>query len=257
MLLSSLILPIEAEQKPDPHHVQGWFYSLIYKIEPELHDSHSLQPFTLAVGGSSGSFWLRITFISEALYSALSPKLYILSGQEIRLGNSRVRVKTVIHDKHPWAGLSTIPRLFQGEATSDFPFRFATPTFFKRKGAHYPLPEPLLVFGSLSSRLFAHSTLESPGWLPEAIGRMTLRAYTLRTHPIEHEVRAVGFTGRAIFHLPRASEEEARWLTALWRFAFFSGVGAKTTLGFGQVKPYAPRKSPVGGEDGQSGQDEN
>jgi len=257
MLLSSLVLPIEAEQKPKLQHIQGWFYGLLYEVEPELHDSHSPQPFTLAVGGSGGSFWLRITFIDEMLYSALSPKLYILSGQEIRLGNSHVRVKTVVHDKHPWAGLSTIPRLFQGEATSDFPLRFATPTFFKRKGAHYPLPEPQLVFGSLSNRLFAHSTLEPPDWLPEAIGRVTMRTYTLRTHPIEHEVRAVGFTGRAVFHLPRAGEEEARWLTALWRFSFFSGVGAKTTLGFGQVKPYAPRKSMEGSKDDKSEQAEN
>jgi len=252
MLLSSLVLPIEAELKPKPQHMQGWFYDFLREVRPELHDSQSPQPFTLAVGGNSGNFWLRITFIDETLYSILSPKLYALNKQKIRLGNAQVRIKTIIHDKHPWAGLSTYPRLFQGETTSDYPLRFASPTFFKRKGAHYPLPEPRLVFGSLIDRFRAHAPVEPPDWLSETLTRTTLRTYSLRTRGIEHEVRAVGFVGRAVFHLPRASEDEMRWLGALWKFAFFAGVGAKTSLGFGQVKPYSPNRPSEEEIDGQS-----
>ncbi|WP_126212190.1 CRISPR system precrRNA processing endoribonuclease RAMP protein Cas6, partial [Thermus scotoductus] len=35
---------------------------------------------------------------------------------------------------------------------------------------------------------------------------------------------------------------ELAWLWALGRFAFYAGVGAKTSLGLGRVKVFSPRK---------------
>jgi len=119
---------------------------------------------------------------------------------------------------------------------------FKTPTFFKRKDAHYPLPEPRLVFGSLLSRFQRFAPVSPPEDLHGVFDRLTFRGYHLRTQSAAHEVPAPGFVGRAVFHLPRATEEEARWLSALWRFSFFAGVGAKTTMGFGLVRPLPVRE---------------
>jgi CRISPR-associated endoribonuclease Cas6 len=52
------------------------------------------------------------------------------------------------------------------------------------------------------------------------------------------EVDTVGFVGKVVYHLPKATEEEALWLSALGRYAFFSGVGAKTSLGYGLARAF-------------------
>ncbi|NPA76403.1 MAG: CRISPR-associated endoribonuclease Cas6 [Candidatus Diapherotrites archaeon] len=257
MLLASTILPLEGEEPPAVEHVRGWFYGLLKSAEPTLHDQQGLKPFTIGVLNNRSQLSVRITFLNEGLYANISPKLWKLIGKQLKFGKVPYKLLGVIESDHPYAKLSTYARLFQGEAVSDYPLRFASPTFFKRHGDHYPLPEPRLVFGSLLSRFAAFAPIDPPDDLQGVIDRLTLRAVSIRTRPIEHEVRAVGFTGRVVFHLPRASEEEARWLTALWRFAFFSGVGAKTTLGFGQAKPYAPQKAPGGNKNAQSRQNED
>lgn len=241
MILAALVLPLEAPEHPRPSQVQGWFYHLLRKVDPELHNHQAPPPFTLAAGGREGEYWLRITLLDEALYADISPVLYPMAGGRLRLGSREVRVRAVVHQDHPWAGLSTYPRLFQGPAESDYPLRFTSPTFFKRKGTHYPLPEPKLVFGSLYERFKAYAPIEPPEELPELFDRITLRKAELHTRPIEHETRGVGVVGTAVYHLPRASEKDTRWLTALWRFAFYSGVGAKTTMGFGMVRPLKPK----------------
>ncbi len=237
MILVAMVLLLEAETRPEQRHVQGWFYGLLRQAAPGLHENPAPPPFTTAVGGGKGRYWLRVTLLDEALYSSLSPLLYPLAGKSIRLGKEAVPVRAVLHEGHYLAALSTYHRLFRGAAEHDYPFRFLSPTFFKRKGGHYPLPEPKLVFGSLYERFRSYSPAPPPAGLPEVFERITLRKLNLRSKAIEHETRGVGVTGNAVYHLPKAGNEEARWLTALWRFSFFSGVGAKTSMGFGLVRP--------------------
>ena len=237
MILAALVLPLEGTERPQPMHARGLLYQLLKEHAPELHDKPGLKPFTVGVGKRDAPF-LRFTFLDEALYAALSPKLYGLAGQTVSLGG-RYRVRAVLQEDHPWAGLTTWPRLFGAESCADAPLRFASPTFFRRKGANYPLPEPKLVFGSLIERWNAHAPLAVPEPVATVLTeRLTLRYLQLRSRSATAHDRTVGFMGRATFHLPRATPDEAHWLAVLSRFAFYSGVGAKTTLGFGQTTPY-------------------
>jgi CRISPR-associated endoribonuclease Cas6 len=239
VILASLVLPLEGPLKPQPIHARGLLYGLLREHAPELHERQGLKPFTVAVGGREAP-WLRFTFLDEGLYAALSPALYGLAGQDLHLGDTIYKVKTVLQENHPWAGMTTWPRLFQSESSTDLPLQFVSPTFFRRQGANYPLPEPRLVFGSLVERWNLYAPLK----VPEAIAaslteRCTLRYLRLLSRSASAHDRTVGFVGRVTFHLPGASEDEAHWLGVLGSFAFYSGVGAKTTLGFGQAKPYA------------------
>ncbi len=240
MLLAALVLPLEGPALPQALHARGWVYNLLRETAPEVHDAAGPKPFTVGVGGRPNAPWLRLTCLTEEVYAALSPALWRRVGLEVRLGEDTYRIKAVLEAEHPWAGLVTWPRLFQGEAGPDLGLEFASPTFFRRQGANYPLPEPRLVLGSLIERWNAHApTPVPPGVAARLVEATTLRYLNGRTVSAVGHDRTVGFRGRVTYHLPRASAEEARWLAALGRFAFFSGVGAKTTLGFGQVRPYA------------------
>lgn len=243
MVLASLVLVLEGDAPPEPLGLRGFFYSLLKEVDPSLHDQGD-NPFSLGFGGGEKGYWTRIALLKEPLYAKLSPRLFALEGQRIRLGKP-FRVRAVLQEGHPWAGLTTYPRLFGPPEGPDLPLRFHSPTFFRRQGVHYPLPEPRLVLESLLRRLEGLTPLQAPPGVREALlERSTVRWFEGKTLRADAEVEAVGFVGRVVYHLPRATEEELTWLWALGRWAFYAGVGAKTSLGFGRAKVFLPRAVP-------------
>ncbi|WP_337868596.1 CRISPR-associated endoribonuclease Cas6 [Meiothermus sp.] len=240
MMLAALVLPLEGPARPDPDGWRGLVYSLLKTLDPELHAAQH-NPFSLGLGGALGQWWVRIAFLEEGLYARLSPHLFGLAGQTVRL-KEPFRVRAVLQEEHPWAGVSTYPKLFQGQATASLGLQFASPTFFRRKGHSYPLPEPRLVFDSLTQRWNAFAPVKVPLEVQEAWERLLVGQFQGRTHHIvpNQDERGVGFVGRVVYYLPKASPTEAQWLQALGRFAFYAGVGAKTSLGFGRVRMFDP-----------------
>ncbi|ADI13569.1 CRISPR-associated endoribonuclease Cas6 [Truepera radiovictrix] len=243
MSLVALVLPLTGAQKPEAVHVRGALYALLKEHAPELHDRQDLKPFTVSVGGAAKDHppFIRLTFLSEPLYTALAPALHDLPRRPLSLGDRTYTVTDVLQEGHPWAGATTYPRLFQTPGDADLSLHFATPTVFRRHGANYPLPEPRLVLGSLIERWNLYAPLAVPS---EVASRLTEgcvpRFFELRSRTVYAHDPFTGFLGRVTFHLRGASADEAHWLAILGRFAFYSGVGAKTTLGFGQVRPYRP-----------------
>ncbi|MDW8425972.1 MAG: CRISPR-associated endoribonuclease Cas6 [Meiothermus sp.] len=242
MILAAIVLALEGPARPDPDGWRGLVYGLLKEIDPDLHSAQP-NPFSLSLGGREGAWWVRIGILEESLYARLSPRLFGLLGQPVRL-KSAFTVQAVLQEEHPWAGVSSYPRLFQGQAGPSLGLQFASPTFFRRKGNSYPLPEPRLVFDSLAQRWNAFAPVKVPPELAESWERMTiarLQGHTQATWPNPDE-RGVGFVGRVVYHLPAASPLEAQWMQALGRFAFYAGVGAKTSLGFGRVRAFDPRQ---------------
>lgn len=184
MILAALVLPLEGPDRPDPDGWRGLVYGLLKEIDPELHAAQS-NPFSLGLGGAEGGWWVRIGLLEEGLYARLSPRLFGLAGQSVRL-KAPLRVRAVLQEEHPWAGLSSYPRLFQGQATASLGLHFASPTFFRRQGNPYPLPEPKLVFDSLAQRWNAFAPVQVPLEVQGAWERITvsrLQGHTQRIAP--------------------------------------------------------------------------
>lgn len=240
MILAAIVLTLEGPARPDPDGWRGLVYRILKEIDPELHSAQP-NPFSLGLGGAKGQWWVRIGLLEEGLYARLSPRLFGLLGQSVKL-KEPYRVQAVLQEEHPWAGVSTYPRLFQGQAGPSLGLQFASPTFFRRKGNSYPLPEPRLVFDSLAQRWNAFAPVKVPEELSESWERMTIARLQGQTQAIQpnQDERGVGFVGRVVYYLPAAKPTEAQWMQALGRFAFFAGVGAKTSLGFGRVRGFDP-----------------
>jgi len=240
MMLAALVLPLEGPARPDPDGWRGLVYGLLRQIDPKLHRAQP-NPFSLGLGGLEGRWWVRIGLLEEGLYARLSPLLFGLTGQGVRL-KEPFRVREVLQEGHPWAGVSTYSRLFQGQASHSVGLQFASPTFFRRQGNSYPLPEPRLVFDSLVQRWNTFAPVKVPEEVQESWERLTiarLRGHTQHIAPNADE-RGVGFVGQVVYHLPAANPTERQWLWALARYAFYAGVGAKTSLGFGRVRSFDP-----------------
>ncbi|MBC7343990.1 MAG: CRISPR system precrRNA processing endoribonuclease RAMP protein Cas6 [Clostridia bacterium] len=117
-------------------------------------------------------------------------------------------------------------------------FRFCTPTTFRQGDLDLPLPVPALVFKSLLDLWNLHAP--KPIVLgPHALERgLALASCRIRTRRFfDGHAFIPGFVGLCEFRLTKVlSDEEAAAVRALAAFAFFSGIGRKTTHGMGLVR---------------------
>ena len=116
----------------------------------------------------------------------------------------------------------------------DISLEFQSPTAFKQgKKTIQPFPLSELVFGSLLRRwnAFAPEDLHFPQI--EWQGRVS--AFDLKTQVLRLEGGPqIGSVGWVRYRFPDA--EQARIASILAQYAFFAGVGYKTTMGMGQVQ---------------------
>jgi CRISPR-associated endoribonuclease Cas6 len=119
---------------------------------------------------------------------------------------------------------------------------FASPTAFDSGKGNILFPEPSLVFRSLWEKWNAHAPWEIGGdILTELVGAARVEAHRLHTQPVKLKLDGKlrffkGFVGWCEFSTgPKASPEVQRVLHLLADFAFYAGVGSKTTMGMGQA----------------------
>jgi len=114
---------------------------------------------------------------------------------------------------------------------------FVTPTSFRQKGRQIILPDPRLIFLSLMSRWNAFSPINFS--FPNEFYRDILwDRFAFKTeilHMSQYKIK--GFVGSGTLRLwKNIPREYRRMLVCLARYAEISGVGYKTTMGFGVVR---------------------
>lgn len=214
---------------------------------------------TLAV--SPGQvYWLRMTMLDDTVFDTFM-RILLLKAQELtfRIGETLFEVSRVAvnvegsNQESAWVASSSFAVLHNlVEAQASYHFEFHTPTAFslgnRSWGKHLHLfPEPGNVFESLAAqwenfapqplRLAAHAlTPRDLGqWCAEYIvaARYALTTSHLAAKRFGHS----GFQGTITYDVKgHRGTPEARWLSTLARFAFFSGIGYKTTMGMGQTR---------------------
>lgn len=205
-------------------------------------------------------YWLRITTLDAAIFDSFVRAL-LLKAQSLvfRIGQANFAVSRLItqpeeaEQEHAQVASSSFAELYLlEEARECYRFAFSTPTVFslgkKSWGKYLHLfPEPASVFDSLACqwenfapvdlRLERHN-LTPRGikcWCEEYV---VVSDYALTTsHLHAKRFGQIGFQGTITYDVKgNRKSSEARWLSTLARFAFFSGVGYKTTMGMGQAR---------------------
>jgi CRISPR-associated endoribonuclease Cas6 len=215
------------------------------------------QPVTVLPGQT---YWLRITMLDASIFSTfahvLISKAHALS---VRLDDAHFTISRLLSSPDPttaassWVAYSTFADLYALQSAQHlYQFEFATPTAFS-KGQHAwgkylkLFPEPSLVFASLAKRWedcapialrLERANLSSRDiecWCEENV---IVSQYTLSTSRVTgSHFGQTGFQGHVTYEVKGSPvAPEARWLSTLARFAFFSGVGYKTAMGMGQTR---------------------
>jgi CRISPR-associated endoribonuclease Cas6 len=196
-------------------------------------------------------YFLRFTILYPPIFERFMARFLHGKGRPvIRLGRALLLIKEILTTpgSHPWAGYTTWARLAaEARPEPEIALDFTTPTAFGFGQREWGkkvvvLPQPDLVFGSLAR---SWNNLAPP---PLGVDRDALMAY-LREHVVVKRLCGletqmlrfrrspqVGFVGQVTYGLMAEDEAARSQLNALADFAFYAGVGMKTTMGMGQVR---------------------
>jgi CRISPR-associated endoribonuclease Cas6 len=213
-----------------------------------LHDSGSMSPFSLSpVMGITGqrirenqTCWVRLSILNNELENAFLESLEKGFWQDpISLENHIFVVEDVRWGKDPdniWTGRESYEEVIIRSIPKDkIGLRIETPMSFKRSDFNYPLPESSMIFGNLSRRW----NLFSPIKFPENpdFTNVSYAFFDIKTQPysLRKGATILGVKGKLTFVF-KGSENELSYYHSLLRFAFYSGIGVKTTQGMGMVR---------------------
>lgn len=247
------------------------FYAAVQAVDPilstQMHDAQQRSAFSLSPlhgywqspqdqrihvnPGQPG--WLRLGLLDEELFAVFMQHI-LYSGvtggaPSIRLGN----VNFAIHEvqgspgSHPWSGYTTLADLAaMDETPTRWMLDFASPTAIRwqqadngaRRGEVFP--HPRMAIASLRSR-WDRLTGDTYGKeFEEWVGRNVVvgRIWEWQTEPFAYKRQSyIGGMGKLQYLLLDPSNRAyAAHLNRLLHFAFFAGIGYKTTHGMGQVR---------------------
>lgn len=245
-------------------YAQGLFYNLLEQIDPDLstrvHASKQRNPFTLwckpvydkkTLTGAR----LRVTLLDDALFQPLLQTTIYRSLEGLTLGQSAFAIRRVLATPEgdrdagvlPWHDVAETMRT--GKGCEALQLRFITPTVFTTSAPagdrlYLPLPDPRLLCSSLL-RVYQR-------FHPEPLeDRLVCQLNEVFAHYLEVQAvdinssraqagkaKLTGFRGTVTLKTHRHAPEVTRALAALGQLAFYSGVGAKTSYGMGQVRAY-------------------
>jgi CRISPR-associated endoribonuclease Cas6 len=245
-MIAALILNLRLDKAdPNSRHIctpieaQKTFLNLVGTVNPTLEQhfrtDNKPKPYGLALGDG----WLRVCLTDPAIYAELSGMLYALNGSRLTLGERTFRVLDAKHDQHLWAGLTSHTQLLQNASSSSkVTLDFKRATTFSRGEHHYPIPEPRLVFKGLLEKWSAHSMIPiQPEFLEWVIKHVNVTQLEGRTVVETGNYKpTVGFKGTVTYEAQDKDSEYIRYFQALAHFAFYAGVGYRTTLGMGLTR---------------------
>lgn len=252
------------------HQAHAAFLRTVREADPALAEvlhvpQFQVRPFTvsplLGVGRARDGmvtvrpdedYFLRFTVLYEPIFEQFMARFLRGQGRPVvRLGRALFLVREILvtPESLPWAGYTSFGQLYrQARSESEIELEFTSPTVFsfgRKAWGHkfVPLPEPALVFRSLWKKwnicAFPEMTLDD-ALLEYVAENVVVKRYQLETR-MQHFGRwpQVGFVGCVTFKLMGRRETDdlfRRQLNLLADFAFYSGVGYKTTQGMGQCR---------------------
>ncbi|MBE9077422.1 CRISPR-associated endoribonuclease Cas6 [Romeria aff. gracilis LEGE 07310] len=237
--------------------LHAWFLDQIRQLDADLsaylHDGESEKPFSLS--GLSGQFvshsqslqllasqpyqW-RVSGFSQPTVAGLAHWLRQLP-DEIGLKNAPLQIDSVQLAAPP---MTYAKLLRQGKQTSgSVSLSFTSPTSFRRKGHHLPLPWPTNVFHSYLRRWnhFASKPADPDAFLDWVDDYVIIQRHQMESVKVAAGKRGsvTGFTGAVTYGLDRRAADPPEFQTlfyALTQLAPYCGTGHKTTFGLGETQ---------------------
>lgn len=236
--------------------LHAWFLHQVQQVDPDLsaylHDGESEKPFNIsALEGQLLPSGKQLRLEAKQTYhwhiNALSQKVALFLKEwltnlpkTIELSGTPLQIKqvSIAHAPTTYAQLlqpSTQPSLVN--------LSFVSPTSFRRKGHHFPLPVPENLFHSYLRRWndFSNMLVNQESFLEWIDENVIIHQHRLQSEKVAAGKRGsvTGFTGAISLGLSRAGLANAdftKLFYALVQLSPYCGTGHKTTFGLGQTR---------------------
>lgn len=182
-----------------------------------------------------GLYWTICGINSEAYINIILPLLecdkIILKNKNLELSISDKKLETINREKF------IEENLFSDEFENRIEYNFITPTAFKSKNKYIIIPDTRLIYQSLmkkfdssgKEKIFSEEIIEQLN-LNSYISKYSLRS---RTYSLE-SIKIPSFMGSIVIKLETTNEIK-KICRMLGKFAEYSGVGIKCSMGMGAV----------------------
>jgi len=238
--------PAEAAELPayPGRALHALFYQWLalgdYALSVQTHDDDGPRPFTVGpVLRYNGQPALRFTVLDDMLWPALqhgialTPAVVVLN-RPLTLPAAGPQVQ-----QQSYAELAV-----QAETATRFTFRFLSPTSFRSREMHIPLPDPRLVFQSWLLRwneLAPEEAQINVAVLDIVEAHVAIGRHDIHTQLVDWGAnkKVIGFVGTVQYNIIRARKIGKEWLHSLnllADYAPYCGTGHKTSQGLGQTK---------------------
>jgi len=254
MLISQVIMLKWLSGNPNHvfgNHLHGFFFKEILgshdpNLASMLHDPNAYKPFSIShLFNHDNIYWFRITsWNNETIAQAVFA--YFCHHSKIRLHSCEFELiktttdpqETCWSNKQTWENIiqTSIDRPFEKFRLDHFSY-----TSFKSGNAHIPLPVPDLIIKSLVNKL--PDTIKQHMDHMDICDNDLLEYIRLKGHTIHSKYHKetygaiasfMGITRWQIEH--KAPGPHKFLLNILFHFAFYAGIGVKTTQGMGMCR---------------------
>ena len=241
-----------------PEYTKGlhaWFLDRVRQTNPVLsaylHDGESEKPFTISrLQGDFFSNGTKLQLLANSNYqwyvTALSSRLVEWMADwlqnlpnTIELRNAPLQINSVEVAHQP----TTYKQLLENKAKNTLSLSYISPTSFRRKKHHFPLPLPLNIFHSYLRRWnnFSNLPVEQDAFLEWVDENVIIQRHQISTTKVAGGKRGLvtGFTGAVEFGLSQDALDNSEYVNlfkALAQLAPYCGTGHKTTFGLGQTR---------------------
>ncbi|MEA5568597.1 CRISPR-associated endoribonuclease Cas6 [Anabaena sp. UHCC 0399] len=236
--------------------LHAWFLHQVQQVDPGLsaylHDGESEKPFNIsALEGQLLPSGKQLRLEAKQTYhwhiNALSQKVALFLKEwltnlpkTIELSGTPLQITQVSIAHAP----TTYAHLLQtSKQPSLVNLSFVSPTSFRRKGHHFPLPVPENLFHSYLRRWndFSNMPVDQESFLQWIDENVIIHQHRLQSEKVAAGKRGsvTGFTGAMSLGLSRAGLANADFTQlfyALVQLAPYCGTGHKTTFGLGQTR---------------------
>ncbi len=235
--------------------LHAWLLDQVRQHDPDLsaqlHDDPAEKPFTIS--GLNGIFLTqgnRLTLSAEQHYqwqiTALSRPVATWLRQWAQAMPATVDLRDNPLEVQSWQisqAATTYKRLQQLDPVRSLSLSFLSPTSFRRKKHHFPLPVPANVFQSYLRRwlIFSGQEIDQDAFLDWVESTVIISHHQLASCKVVagKQGAVTGFTGVVTFNLTGqigSNPAFEQLFTTLGAFAPYCGTGHKTTFGLGQTQ---------------------
>jgi CRISPR-associated endoribonuclease Cas6 len=249
--------------------LHSWFLDQVRRIDIDLstylHDGQTEKPFTISslsgeIQSQGRSLHLSTSDRYQWTITLLSPPVLQWAQQWLQVPPTEMNLRSGALKIVDWQFAhppTTYTQLLQSpNPDPTIALSFRTPTSFRRKGNHVPLPIPFNLFHSYLRRWndFSGHAVDQDSFLNWVDEGVVILRHRLESAKVTagKSGSVTGFTGAIELGLSSKAKHHLDFVQlwqALGRFAPYCGTGHKTTFGLGQTssgwldEPKAPLSS--------------